>query len=343
MNPHIDDSRMSLGDHLEELRRRLFKGLIGPFLFAVILMFFAEHIFSFLVQPLYYELGKQNFEQRLIATTLMGPFYVYLKISLVGGLVLGIPWLLYHLWCFISPGLYENERRFVVYLLPGSALLSIMGFLFMYYVMLPLTIWFLIGFTSAFPQPSNSGSAIQERLHGEVEVVESVEGDAGGGSGGGVLGDLPLLTKAPADLKDGAAWIQMPEKKLMVVIDGEYWGTSLKKGGSGQLLEPMISAPEYINLVMLLTLAFSIAFQLPLVMLMLAWVGIVNYEMMAGSRKFALLGVVIFGALLTPPDPLSQLSMAVPMYALYEVGLILVLLFASKKKDEDAQEDTSAD
>ena len=113
-----DDARMSLGEHLEELRYRLILGLIGPVIFAVGLMFIAWDVVEIICQPLLYELNKNNIDATLYNQGVSSAFLVYLKVSLIGGLLIGVPWLFYQLWLFIAPGLLPPEKRFVRRLIP---------------------------------------------------------------------------------------------------------------------------------------------------------------------------------------------------------------------------------
>ena len=92
----------------------------------------------------------------------------------------------------------------------------------------------------------------------------------------------------------------------------------------GSAIEPIITMSQYITLVFLLTLALGIVFQIPLVMLLLARIGVCNAEDYARYRKHILLGIFVLAAIITPPDPFSQLSTAIPMLGLYELGILLV-------------------
>ncbi len=92
----------------------------------------------------------------------------------------------------------------------------------------------------------------------------------------------------------------------------------------GSSIEPVITMSQYITLVFLLTLALGIVFQIPLVMLLLARIGVCKAEDYAKHRKHILLGIFVLAAIITPPDPFSQLSTAIPMLGLYELGILLV-------------------
>lgn len=101
------------------------------------------------------------------------------------------------------------------------------------------------------------------------------------------------------------------------------------------VLEPKVN--EYLSLVMTLVFAFGLAFQLPVVMVLLARVGIVSAEGLAKTRRYAIVGVVIFAAIFTPPDPVSQLMLAVPVILLYEISIWLAR--ASEKRRAKAREE----
>ena len=92
----------------------------------------------------------------------------------------------------------------------------------------------------------------------------------------------------------------------------------------GTSVEPIITMNQYVSLVFLLTIALGIVFQLPLVMLLIAKIGILKAEDYAKWRKYAILAIFIIAAVITPPDPFTQTMVAIPMIALYEIGIILI-------------------
>lgn len=95
-------------------------------------------------------------------------------------------------------------------------------------------------------------------------------------------------------------------------------------------LMPRVS--EYLGFAMTLILAFGICFQLPVVLTLLAQIDLVNVEMLKKGRRYAIVGILIVAALITPPDPISQIGLALPMYALYELG-ILSVRFVQKRRE----------
>ncbi len=103
-------------------------------------------------------------------------------------------------------------------------------------------------------------------------------------------------------------------------------------GFAGEWLLPMFSFRDYLSFFIRFHLAFSLVFQLPLIMLIVGLLGVVSYQTLARIRKFALLGIIIVAAIITPPDFFSQVLMIVPLYLLYELGLILVGWLEKRRK-----------
>lgn len=103
-------------------------------------------------------------------------------------------------------------------------------------------------------------------------------------------------------------------------------------GGNGQMpVELMPDVRSYLDFVMMLILAFGLCFQLPVILTLLGQIGIVSYEQLKSGRKFAVVGVFIVAAVLTPPDPISQIAMAVPLMGLYEVAVQAVRFMESRR------------
>lgn len=103
-------------------------------------------------------------------------------------------------------------------------------------------------------------------------------------------------------------------------------------GFAGEELLPMFTFQNYLGFFSRFHFAFSLVFQLPLVLLILGLLGAVTYDTLRRIRKFAFLGIIIVSAILTPPDFFSQLLMVGPLYLLFEVGLILILLVEKRRR-----------
>ncbi|HEY5810800.1 MAG TPA: twin-arginine translocase subunit TatC [Povalibacter sp.] len=225
----------SLISHLVELRDRLLRALIAVFILFIPCALYSDQLFTLVALPL---MDKMPQGTSMIATSIVAPFMAPLKLALLAGLFLAMPYVLYQVWAFVAPGLYKHEKRFAVPLVVSSIVLFYGGVAFAYFVVFPLMFAFL---TSAAP-------------HG-VQV--------------------------------------------------------------------MTDMTNYLDFVLLLFFAFGIAFEIPVATVLLAATGLVKVETMTSNRGYVILGIFIVAAFLTPPDAVSQCFMAVPMYVLYEGGIIM--------------------
>lgn len=141
---------MSLLEHLEELRKRLIYSVV----FVVIAFFvaygFHERIAAFMIEPITHALAAHHMDTRLGYLNPVDPFNFYLKIGLFGGVILASPFVLYQLWMFIAPGLYQRERRYVVPFMFATVGLFLGGAFFGYRFVFPGALEFLIGFGEQF-------------------------------------------------------------------------------------------------------------------------------------------------------------------------------------------------
>ncbi len=138
-------SGMPFLEHLEELRWRLVKSVLAVVVMAGASFYFRDQLFDFLVRPL----G----DIELHFTEVAGSFYAYLKVSLITGVVLAVPLVFYQFWAFVSPGLYHREKAVAFPLVTTSTVLFLTGAAFCYYIVLPLALEFLIGFSDGMLNP----------------------------------------------------------------------------------------------------------------------------------------------------------------------------------------------
>ena len=359
MSAKDDPSRftMSFGDHLEDLRRRVLWSLAAPIPLSVVVFIFKEPLIQWLSMPLVRVLEANGLPRRM---QVLGPaeaLMTAIKLSIIGAIVLSAPWILLQAWHFIRPGLYKHERRFVHFLIPGSAILTAAGVALLYYIMLPLMLTVLIKFgTALLPGP---GDAMDDpRVKAVLESVDSV----------------PIRFDEPNAVEAGDAWLKWPDLDLYVVVavavePGTSEGPARSEASSNAkpdvetihvprrpVMAQEFQLSTYLDFVLLLILAIAIAFQMPLVILLLGWLNLVRITTLRSKRTYALFICGLVSAVITPADALSMLMMLVPLYGLYELGIILLLIAPAKavaegtvgrlgrshKSDDEAEQDTEA-
>lgn len=146
---NIEDKKMSLTEHLFELRKRLVRSVI-----ALVIVFFAcyyykDWIFDIITRPLTQALPKNSY---LIYTGMTEAFFVYIKLAFFASLIITSPFILYQIWKFISPGLLASEKKYVVPFVVSSTLLFIGGILFGYFIALPPAFEFFVSFNNKYLQ-----------------------------------------------------------------------------------------------------------------------------------------------------------------------------------------------
>ena len=290
-------TRMSLGEHLDELRGCLIKSLYGIAVAFVICLFFGNKIFSFLAQPLLLALQTSNLDRQLYATSLPEYFIAWIKVAFYSSLFLSAPWVFHHIWNFIAAGLYPKEKRFVHSFVPFSAFLFILGGAFFVVVVAPIAFNFFIAFASNMKTPEVYDNPLNRLIMRMYEKNNAGSSDRS------------------TDQTDAALETNPAEENITDKEEEEE---------AKPLIKLIPKVDQYVSLVIVLALAFSIAFQMPLVVFLLGKVGLVRVETFGKVRKFVLLGIVTFSAIMTPPDPVSQILLSIPMYLLYEVGILLL-------------------
>ena len=321
--PQRDDSAlgilMSFGDHLEELRRRILLGIVVPVPAAILLFAFAGHIRSFLCIPLVDALLANGLPGTLQVMSPLETLMIDMKLSLIGAFIIGAPWVLWQAWLFIRPGLYQHERRFVRLLLPGSAALAIAGAALLYWVILPAMLTILVGMSAP---PATMATRDAAATGDAAALVAAIPA-------------LPVLEADPANPRAGQAWINTTAHAIHVAVPaGEAPGADGAAAPEVQIMALPLTRPgeisqafrlsEYLDFVLTMLLCVAIAFQLPVAMLLLSWTGLVRAEWLRTKRRFAMLGVVLAAAVISPGDVLSLVMLAVPLYLLFELSLVLM-------------------
>ena len=298
-NPN--EYRMSLGDHLEELRRRLILALIG---FAVAMagcLVFGKEVLAIFCKPLLQVMQKYEVNPMLFMGNLSDGFMVYLKISMIAALVLAAPWMVWQLWLFVAAGLYPHERKTITRYVPLSLSLLIGGELFVYFLVLPWTIQFFMAFSISIPMPDLATTMAPTTQQSESYV------------------QVPQLAGNPATAPDLAMWFDTTQQRLKMMVAGKV---RVIQFGPENLVSPQILLTEYIDLVLGMLVVFGLSFQLPLVILALCTVGILEPDTLRGARKTVYFIMAIVAAVITPGDVITaSVALMIPLCLLFELGV----------------------
>ncbi len=250
-----DTKPMTLMQHLGELRTRLVRSALVVGLAFVACYGVADILFAELCKPLVAALPEGS---KLIFTALPEAFFVHLQVALVAAIFVASPYLFFQVWAFVSPGLYDEEKKFMLPIAAISALFFISGASFCFFVVFPYAFTFFVGFATE-----------------EIAAMPSLS---------------------------------------------EYLGFALK-----------------------LLIAFGLIFEMPLFTFFLSRMGVVTASLMRGARRYAVLCIFIVAAILTPPDVISQLLMAMPMILLYEFSILVAVVFGRKKVEKKEDTDNAED
>jgi len=308
------EAQMTLGEHLEELRKRVIIALLGLIPIIILAFVFGKELLEVITRPVKDALLARGDAGQMILTGPAEGFAVYMKVAMLAAVVVGAPWLIYQLWKFVSPGLYAHERRFAYFLLPLSTLLTIGGVVFLYFYVMPLILTFFLDFNSGLGATNIAVAPLPQ---------------------GVTLGSIPIL---PADppveaMQPGSAWINNSENLLRVCVSitssvPTIASVSLK-ASVGAVSEFRYS--EYFSMLLSLTIAFAVAFQAPVVVLLLGWAGIIDQKFLSKYRRHAILVCAIVSAAISPGDPASMMMLMASLYVLYELGGVLLRLFPASR------------
>jgi len=240
--------------HLMELRDRLIKSMVAVAVVACVLALYPGpgHLYDLLAEPLVAHLPKGA---TMIATSVISPFMVPLKIMLMAAFMIALPVVLYQAWAFVAPGLYSHEKRMVLPLVISSTILFFLGVAFCYFLVFGRVFTFIQQFA-------------------------------------------PHSITAAPDIE------------------------------------------AYLSFVLTMFLAFGLAFEVPIAVVVLARIGVVSVEQLKSYRGYFIVLAFVIAAIITPPDVVSQLSLAIPMCLLYEAGVRVAALFVKNAKA--AEDETQA-
>jgi sec-independent protein translocase protein TatC len=238
----MDEKKLPLTSHLQELRKRLILSFIAIGVGFALCYTFADSIFNILASPLMKMMPKGG---SLIFISVAEAFFTYMKVAFIAGIIVTSPFVLYQIWAFVAPGLYQKEKKYVIPFVLGGSFFFALGILFGYFVAIPIGFKFLLGYATDF-------------------------------------------------------------------------------------IKPMPSMKEYLSFSIKFLLAFGLVFEFPVVLVLLARIGVVDAKILARKRKYAILLIFIFAAVMTPPDIISQVLMALPLMGLYELSILLSKILGKK-------------
>lgn len=234
--------------HLIELRDRLLRVVIAFVVVFLALFSWAQDLYALLAEPMLAVLPKGG---QMIATEVITPFLVPIKVAMMTAFLITLPHTLYQVWAFIAPGLYQHEKKLGVPLIIASVLLFLFGMAFAYFLVFPVVFGFVVGV---------------------APVGVAVMTDIG----------------------------------------------------------------KYLDFVMTMFLAFGITFEVPIVVILLVKMGMVSVAKLREIRPYVIVGAFVIGAIFTPPDIISQFMLAVPLWLLYEAGILVAAVLIKPRPDTDS-------
>ena len=304
----VTERVMSLGEHLEDLRKRLMWALLGLIPLFVLGLIFGGPLLTLVLQPLLKALASAGEPMGLQATSPFETLSAYLKIAIVFAALLSTPWIVLQAWLFVSPGLHTYERRFVYLLIPMSAVLTALGMVFLYKVLLPASLTFLISFGSGIVREDPHHAIVPEGITLPTVPV--------------LAADPPVDQIGTPALPIGSMWVNSTLSELRIAV-APTQAKGLRLSGGGAIRQEY-RVGEYVSLFFLLGMILAIAFQLPLVLMILSWVGIVQPRDLTPYRKQILFGCAIGAALLPSQDPFTMIVLWAVFYGLFEFGIVLM-------------------
>lgn len=334
-----NDQTMPLGDHLEELRSRIIKMLIGIVAAVILTAIFGFELIGWLAQPLLHVQDMLGVPAQPIQTDPTAGFTsVFMRVVIIAALILAAPWILWQAWQFIVVGLYEHEKKAVHILAPFSTIMTFLGVLFTYYILLPVSLAFFINFVTYYPEykvESEPSKVTSWMLQPYTPDQSSNRPDDFEFATAPM--NLPTLKEAPEEPQEGDIWINAQRNdRIELYVDGEVRVVDQR---STNLITPLPAMNEYIKFASFMMLGCVVAFQLPVIMLVLGWTQLFDPRAIGSIRKYALFACCALGALLTPADPFSMLVLAIPLYLLFEMGLLLMRLTYSRGDNEPMPDD----
>lgn len=327
----IDDSQAPLIEHLAELRTRLVNALIALAVAMIFCFFFAREVYDVLTAPLCQELATRGKECALIFTAIHEQFFTDLRMSLFGGLFLAFPFVANQLWRFVAPGLYQDEKSAFWPFLVATPVLFAAGASLVYFLVMPMAFGFFLDYGSRDLDPAAGPPPIT------LEMVVDGAVDRSMAEAAGVEGAAPP-DRTVVEISVRAAVDAVREVLAANGVATEIAGAQAPADDASANIQFLGKVNEYLSIVMTFIFAFGLSFQLPVLLTLLGRAGIASADGLARGRKYAVVGIAAAAAMLTPPDPFSQLGLGLPIYLLYEISIILVRGVEKKRSDRLREE-----
>ena len=330
-----DLGSMSFGEHIEDLRKRLLWALVGGIIVVGVCAYYINPIVQFLVHPYLVALDAAGHDTTFMYQRPAQPVVTYLNLAIWVGLIGASPWIIWQLWLFIASGLYQRERLIIYRYIVPSIFLFLSGVAFFFFIVLPISLRFFISFGdetgTATPQPWPLERVLFRTLEGDKKRLNPAlfpEGDAAKLA-------IPMVrsdpTTAPAD--HVLLWYNATERKLKGRQGEEVFTLPLRVQKS--LFTPLPSLDDYLDFITLLALVFGVSFEMPMVIMILAQVGIVSVASFGKIRKYAYFGCAVVASVATPTtDLLTMMMLFVPLVGLYELGIVLARIVVRKRAAE---------
>jgi Sec-independent protein secretion pathway component TatC len=310
-----NEVRMTIGEHLDELRGVVIRSLIALVVVGLACIWPMKYLLGLIARPLLLAQEKHHQPMSFLATDPAEGLLVYVKVVMISALIIASPYVIYQIWTYVATGLYRYERAWVQKLVPFSVGLFVVGVLFMYFLMLPICLDFLIGFSSWLPMPELTPLPWEQALL--VHSAPATQPTATQPT----IPPVPLLSHDPASPGTGEMWFNLDQAKLKLHGVDQTYSWQFQMEGHSPLITSHIKLSDYLWFVLLLTIAFGLAFQMPLVVVFLARSGIMPIATLRKYRKGAILTIVIIAGMIAPPDLMSHLLLSGPMILLFELGL----------------------